>query len=706
MKVQRYTKGRSNVSELQAQRSSLRTPAEVAKETMAPYAAISQISDTVADAMVVEDQRRKKIQDEEDAMTSALNVSNYKNTIASVKKQAIDENWKPELYEQNMEAVNKAFMGSAEMISERNRSNVMRSYQSTMASVQLETALVSSEIKRTQLANEYNVQRGEALRNKEYETVMFLDDMAHQSGYITEAELNERNALMDSAIASDELMAGYVQAVESGTEADYLANVPEGNYTDETKADFIQRKNQYDNLLKQQNAERELLEGKARDKQYQDYWWNMTPDQTDAEIRAFSEGMELSLAQSQKLLARRNSLQEGRGAVMQPVPDRSSAKYKKQIDEIAIKATGTNNPEVIVDWEIENANAEFVDAFGNKQRVASLGQSAVNAFEYATSNEDSFMEFLPKYERLMQIAPNVNHGFNSKTDGMFKTALFMSKGDPEAAKKVFAAFGNATEDEYRIAKQSFNEETFWAGMQEAGAEAGLVWEDEGFAWYDLEAPVDPIAKAKMLKAGQMYYAYQVIGTGYEDYNAVRNNTAEYTSQLMGMTSINAGVPVNDVTMYNTKTDEVETRSYLDVQVMANPVCRSKEECKASRAIHTQDMVGKKVLYEGETYTIVDPVDFGPPREIKAGMGYAYMPPDVKNQLDQKQIPANHIEIFSAPVDRYNEHGQVVWGQRFMGKPLYSPVTEKVYDWTPEMSPDQQRELGTEETGLTDVSGNP
>jgi hypothetical protein len=68
MKVQRYLYGRTNVEQLKSGRAALRSPEEAASEAYAPYGAVGEIAETVSGAIVLEDQRRKKIQDEEDAI--------------------------------------------------------------------------------------------------------------------------------------------------------------------------------------------------------------------------------------------------------------------------------------------------------------------------------------------------------------------------------------------------------------------------------------------------------------------------------------------------------------------------------------------------------------------------------------------------------------------------------------------------------------
>ncbi|GAF74211.1 unnamed protein product, partial [marine sediment metagenome] len=66
MKVDRYLYGRTNVEQLKSGRAALRTPEQTAAEAYAPYGAVAEISDTVSKAMVVQDERRKKIQEKED----------------------------------------------------------------------------------------------------------------------------------------------------------------------------------------------------------------------------------------------------------------------------------------------------------------------------------------------------------------------------------------------------------------------------------------------------------------------------------------------------------------------------------------------------------------------------------------------------------------------------------------------------------------
>jgi hypothetical protein len=84
MKVDRYLYGRTNVEQLKSGRAALRSPEEVAAEAYAPYGAVSDIAGAVSDAIVVEDQRRKKIQDEEDAIEAKITGVKLKSGTSSV----------------------------------------------------------------------------------------------------------------------------------------------------------------------------------------------------------------------------------------------------------------------------------------------------------------------------------------------------------------------------------------------------------------------------------------------------------------------------------------------------------------------------------------------------------------------------------------------------------------------------------------------
>ena len=72
MKVQRYLYGKTNIAQLESRRSRLRSPAEVAAEAAAPYGAVEQATGAIVDALQVEDQRRKRIIGEEDAIEAKL----------------------------------------------------------------------------------------------------------------------------------------------------------------------------------------------------------------------------------------------------------------------------------------------------------------------------------------------------------------------------------------------------------------------------------------------------------------------------------------------------------------------------------------------------------------------------------------------------------------------------------------------------------
>jgi hypothetical protein len=82
MKVQRYNYGASNVQQRQAGRAALRTPGEVAAEAYAPYQAVSDVSGAITQGLQAEDQRRRKIQNEEDAIEAKLLGVKLKSGVA------------------------------------------------------------------------------------------------------------------------------------------------------------------------------------------------------------------------------------------------------------------------------------------------------------------------------------------------------------------------------------------------------------------------------------------------------------------------------------------------------------------------------------------------------------------------------------------------------------------------------------------------
>ena len=81
MKVKRYPAGRTNVGELQSQRAALRSPQEVAMEAEAPYKAISGATANIADDIAAEDERRKRLQAQEDAITEKMAYEELKVAV-------------------------------------------------------------------------------------------------------------------------------------------------------------------------------------------------------------------------------------------------------------------------------------------------------------------------------------------------------------------------------------------------------------------------------------------------------------------------------------------------------------------------------------------------------------------------------------------------------------------------------------------------
>jgi len=85
MKVQRYTYGKTNVAELQAQRNAAITPKEGAEAAAVPYKAITQASEAITKALVVEDERRGRIQAQEDDVTQKIILMKNKGRQTAMK---------------------------------------------------------------------------------------------------------------------------------------------------------------------------------------------------------------------------------------------------------------------------------------------------------------------------------------------------------------------------------------------------------------------------------------------------------------------------------------------------------------------------------------------------------------------------------------------------------------------------------------------
>ncbi len=224
------------------------------------------------------------------------------------------------------------------------------------------------------------------------------------------------------------------------------------------------------------------------------------------------------------------------------------------MDELSGAAVG-DNVVARIDWQIANAGKNWVDGNGTVRPVGSLGNEARNYFNNAVFTEAGFIEALPRYERLMRLSPNARHGFNQDTAAMFGTALQLSKGDTQAAGKIWVNYSNTTEDQRRVAQETFNADVFWSGMDTVAVDAGLAWEDAGWFWFDKSASMDAVAKANLESAGRTYHTFQILASGGENYDAVRRNTAQYSSQIMGMTDFNKGVPVGNVTVYDSESGE-------------------------------------------------------------------------------------------------------------------------------------------------------
>ena len=92
MKVQRYTYGRTNVDELQAQRKAALSPKEAAVAAAVPYAAVSQASEAITNLLVTEDARDKRIQAREDTVNEKLALEEFKLKIDAIENDPANAN--------------------------------------------------------------------------------------------------------------------------------------------------------------------------------------------------------------------------------------------------------------------------------------------------------------------------------------------------------------------------------------------------------------------------------------------------------------------------------------------------------------------------------------------------------------------------------------------------------------------------------------
>ena len=121
MKVQRYTYGKTNVAELQAQRNVAITPKEGAAAAAKPYEAISAAAQSISADFQEIQKDRLAAEAVEDNSTAELNFATAEAQRKAIDVQAEAEGWDSDRYQTAHDEITENMLKSGESISERNR---------------------------------------------------------------------------------------------------------------------------------------------------------------------------------------------------------------------------------------------------------------------------------------------------------------------------------------------------------------------------------------------------------------------------------------------------------------------------------------------------------------------------------------------------------------------------------------------------------
>jgi hypothetical protein len=157
--IPRYLYGKTNVSELQSQRSSAITPAEGAAAAAAPFVAAGRAAGDISNDLLELQKQKNQIQAENDKILAATNIANASTDLKLLRKQANQEQWTQEQFETASEARIGDFVSSVDQISERNQDRAGFAYgaeaQRMLAITQLEGVDINTDRTREAFATSY-----------------------------------------------------------------------------------------------------------------------------------------------------------------------------------------------------------------------------------------------------------------------------------------------------------------------------------------------------------------------------------------------------------------------------------------------------------------------------------------------------------------------------------------------------------------------
>ena len=199
MKVQRYTYGRTNVDELQAQRGAALTPKEAAEAAAVPYEGVAQIAGAAADTLVAFDeiQKQEKATRAKTAATDAqIQTSFMANALENLPVEAEKNGWTAEQMRESGRATLKAYDDSLNAIDPEFRDELRSAWQMNKAMYAQQIAGMTMEYEDALNRQKVGTSWIAAVEAKDPIQMQMVKNLSIDLGYTDPAEA----AKMDSQI--------------------------------------------------------------------------------------------------------------------------------------------------------------------------------------------------------------------------------------------------------------------------------------------------------------------------------------------------------------------------------------------------------------------------------------------------------------------------------------------------------------------------
>lgn len=583
MKVQRYTYGRSNVSELQDKRRKMVSPALMAEAAGAKGRAGATIASATSNVLFELEEQKRQEQNKVDKLQAGTDAANVNSDLNQIKAQAKAERWTDEQYMEAVEARLEQYQTAPSNISDRNRGMYSKIYAQEATRLRGEAAAHSYNVKIDRTKEEWLSAFDKLGAADDYQGQLSMLEIAAEEGGIqlfAPDELQQMERLVVGEVEADALMEGYRSARKTGDEDKYLQEISETDMPDETRAAFDRKKKDFDEFSKQYQVEQD----KARAREVSRYTQTITAATTDDEIFAKAEALDItSYGTINMWFARREAMANQEAVLSSDYLDPHDMKMRKAMNGLI----QNDDPEGRVISALELAQArsivpEYLDgyfnsrAYGSPSDLVQAGESWISLHE----NTPGLPNGVDAGAALrLNLYRQYRVGFDSAKAAELVTSHFdgMDSSRTEANRKAYDQMGygnqeDVTPREYVI--ERVKDQLSEMAQQQMAAER----------FFSDEVPRFPAEMMRFVEtAGEHLFAQ------------TENEEATADTLIQGL--MKSGWRVTDINR-GVQTGELE----FGAQWMKNPPSKGTERTRQELA---QDLAGQKFLVNKE-WVEVDP----------------------------------------------------------------------------------------------------